>query len=175
MIRVATRKPRIYFQKAWNDMGSFFPSSFEVSGDWFWMSLDQYMEKTGFENFDMSGDKISKREKDNIASRVVKGEDISDIVKDPDSQITYPWLYQLNWWLDKSKQRLWEFNAPNKNLDGWIRQVAILGEPNLVKISWFEARIKFPVLKYICKYLNKCLYFKRKKEIKEWEEFRKNV
>lgn len=166
MIRVGIGKPSIRFIPAWNDMGSFFPSEYDVN-DWFIMSTSEYMEKTEYERFNMNG--MSKHEADLVAK----------MMGTPDSMefnpFDHPHSCEMQRLIKKAGGLLWPFNAYNKNLDGYIRQIAVMGEHRLTQWSWYDCYVKLPILNLMKDLLNKTLVHRRAKELAEWREFHGNV
>lgn len=50
---------------------------------------------------------------------------------------------------------IYQFNARFRNQNDYVRMVVIINNgPGLREISWFDAYIKYPVLKVICKIYN---------------------
>jgi len=165
MLKIGKGRPNIQFQPASNDMGHFFPSEYTMN-DWFYMSLDEYMNKTEFENFNMKDPPLTKFEIDDMMRRATGA----------DSDTNYPrivsfWETDLQRLIKKAGGLLWQYNVYNKELDGWLRYTSCLGEKSLKRWSWFDCYVKFPILDRWCRLLNKTLYFKRKKEWAEWDKF----
>ena len=172
MIRTGMGRPSVWLVPAHNDMSHFSPSEYEIN-DWFYMSLDDYMDKTDFERFDMNPD-LPKKSVDLLIDKVInKKEDIdySQSLFDP----AIRWHYQLQQHISKSKGMLWQYNVTNKTLDGWLRQCSAIGEKRLRPWSWLDCYVKLPILTFWCRMLNKTLYFKRKKEWAEWDKFLEGV
>lgn len=152
MVRVGIGKPKIWFYRTYNDMGHVYPAYFDCV-DWFWMDLNDFMAKTEFEAFNMKPN-LPKEEKNKLLEKVLfKREKIDHL--DALLSASYAWAYELQCLLDRSKSQIWEFNAVNKNLDGYIREVAFLGDKRLTKWSWFDAYIKFVIFNLTCRILNK--------------------
>jgi len=168
MIRVSmSGKPHIKFNKSSNDMSHFFPSEFSVSY-YFYMSMNDYMEKTEFENFDMKPN-LSKEEVKKMTTRALNKEDIK--IEEAIFSPGINYLYNMQRLIKKSGGQIWQFNVVNKDLDGWIRQTCVLGQKSIIRWTWIDVYIKLPILNFLCRIANKFLYFKRGKEIKEWDEF----
>ena len=66
MIKVGKGKPNIKFNKISYDMGYITPAHFSCN-DWFWMNLNDYMDKQEFEHFTMKD--ISYEERSEIIKR----------------------------------------------------------------------------------------------------------
>lgn len=150
MIRVG-HKPKIVFIEAHNDMGHFFPSEYAV-GDWFYMTDQMYVNMLSFCDLD-------------LMKEPVKGS-LDEIMGLKKTKIE--WAINLN----PSKSLLWQFNTPERNLKGFVRQVIVFGGPPFECISLFQAYIVFPIYRTVAKILNKILYFKRLKEWKTWHAWR---
>jgi len=166
MIRVGTGTIRILLNPASNDMSQFFPSEY-VIGDWFYMGLNDYMDKTEFERFNMNPD-LPQKEVQLLIDKSKKGEEISHLES--------RWHHEMARLIKKAGGHLlWEYNVPNKSLDGWLRQCSALGEKRLKPWPWLDCYIKLPILQFWCRMLNKTLYFKRKKEWAEWENFLNDI
>ena len=166
MIAVSTHPIKIYYSPAYNDMSHFHLSDFDVN-DWFYMDLNDYIAKLEFANFDMNPN-LPPEEVKNISEIVKSGKEVDFI--------TSPYYYRMNQLIkDAGGYQVWQFNAINKNLDGYVRQIVVLGGKGLHRVSWFDRKIKYSVYKYIVKILNKCLYFQHKKEQKEWDDFMDNM
>ncbi len=142
-------------------MSHFFPSEYEVT-DWFWMNETDYLEKLEFETFDMKP-MMSKSEAEDMTARM----QAPDFVASP-----FGWEGQLQHHIKNAGgTTIWQFNVVNKNVDGWIRQLACLGQGETLKRwSWFDAYVKWPVLNITRRLMNHTLYFRRKREWAEWEK-----
>ncbi len=168
MIRVGTGKLKMRFVESHNDMGHFFPSEYVVN-DWFWMGLDDYIEKSEFSNFDMT---MPKAEMDLILEEL--GADIAPTKFDPNPR-SHPRAYRMKQLLQKSKQLVWEFNVPNNKLDGYLRCVVVLGEPGLCTWSGFDCFVKLPILRKFCILANWTNRWRVIREWKEWHDFLETV
>ncbi len=163
MIRVGTNgKPKLTLNKAYNDMGSFSPSNYTVN-DYFYMSLEEYMEKLEFETFDISRVSIEKE-------KAESGELYSLLVT---HGLTAS--HQADRLISKAGGQIWQFNAVNKNLDGYIRSFVMLGEKQMVRWSWFDAYVKLPALKVVANVLNVLIKSRVKRELTNWQNFLEKI
>lgn len=162
MLRVGIGKPKLHYVQGHNDMSHYFPSCWETT-DYFFMSLTDYMEKREFDEFNMDPN-LSKAELDLIGKKLEGKEELT--------LLDSPWTYRMSKLIEKAHgQTVWEFNSPNKDLTDYIRNVVVLGEDQLRLWSWYDAKIKFPILRIVCYILNKLNSFKARKEWKEWEKY----
>lgn len=179
MIAVSHGKPKIIFRPASNDMAQFFPSRFIVmANNWGWMELNDYMAKKEFQEFDMEFKPDPTPEQvEEVLNYVQSGKEIEFYETFFNPALKH--VYLMKQQIKKSGGHLtWQYNLVNQNLDGWIRQVVSLGhnsEYSLRPISLFDRKVKLPILNIICNQLNKLLYFKRKKEIANWNEVLKKA
>lgn len=186
MLRVTTYpKTKINLIKSHNDMGHLTPTSFGVSTKcWFWMSLNDYMEKKEFEKFDFDSliKSLGKEQERELCEAIRCGKTSEFIDKINGNNIFSPFtsLGHLKRLLERSGgYLLWQFDAANPKFDGYVRSMVAMGSNDknttLRQLSLFEAKIQIPVYSFVCKVLNKCLYFYNKKEMTDWLSFKRRV
>jgi hypothetical protein len=125
MLKVTnSKKIEIKFIPAHNDMGHLYPSYFAVSGDnWFYMELHEYMDKREFERFPKPPKDSELTEEEKTWAKNYKGEKIEH-----EQALAYMLLgnklgkyaYDMTKLLEQAGGKLWQFNAVNKNLDGYV-------------------------------------------------------
>lgn len=184
MIRTASSKPKISFIPGSNDMSHYSPSTFSVT-NWWWMGLEDFMAKKEFADFNLTPH-LSKEEIEaairystlKINKKGLTEQEIKDkeYAQDMAEMLECPYSYRMKQLIKKSGGNLlWQYDATNKDLTGYIRQVTALGQKSMVRLSWFDCNIKLPILEVFCNLLNKTLYFKRKKEIADWDKVLDNI
>lgn len=161
MIRVANGKPKLFFVKAHNDMGHFTQSHYATS-DYFLMGLMEYMEKKEFDSFNMKPD-LSKDEIEKILEKIKNNEEIH--------WLESFWGHEMNRLIKKAGSQLWQFNAVNSSLSGYVRQVVCLGENQLTRWSFIDAHIKLPVFKFLASVMNRLRLNKVRTELNNWNDF----
>lgn len=169
MIRVNTSKVKIVFTPGWNDMGAYFPSEYEVRGEWVYMSMVDYVQKREFERFDMKP-KLSQDEMERLKTRLLN-KDFND-----SSFIHGPWEAELKRMIELAGgYTVWQYNVINQTADGYVRLCSALGEPRLRRIGTLERVIKLPVFKLVCRFLNYLHRSKQIKEVTEWKKWKETV
>jgi len=169
MIRVGHGKPRLIFIEAHNDMSHFTPSHYVVN-DYHYMTVPEYIDKKEFSSFNMKPN-LSKEEINNIVSRTVPSIKTSleeDIIN---SLMMHPWEAQIKRLINKSKGMLWQYDAVNMEMNGYVRNVVALGSNSLQRWSFHDAYIVYPALMSIANTLNKLRKYKTDKEWADWETF----
>lgn len=174
MIRVGIGKPRLTFVPGHNDMSHYFPSHWEVN-DYFYMSLDDYMQKRAFDKFDMNPKDLDPKDVQGMVEKVNSGKKIDHVEAMLNPAMAYAYRMQQMIDMNPNKSLLWAFNAINKNLDGWVRQVVVLGENRLARWTWHDAYVKLPYLKAKARMLNYLNRGKAKKEWDDWQKFLDNM
>ena len=171
MLKVGRSKPKLAFSPASNDMSHFFPSHYYVN-DYFIMELYDFIEKKSFDSFNMKPD-FSKEQIKEILERIQNPKTQFDDIA---CQITNPWEFQLRSLIKKSGgYQIWQFNAVNKNMTDYVRQIVVLGDSTLLQWNWIDVNIKFPVLRLVVNILNFFRIRKVRKEIATWDAFVKSV
>ena len=149
-------------------MSHYFPGHWEVT-DYFYMSLNDYMEKKAFENFDMNPEHLEKEDVLSMVERMKSGEKIR--IEECMANPAMAYAYRMQEMIKKAGGTLlWQFNAVDSKLEGYIRQVVCLGEKSLVRWSWYDAHVRLPLLRRKARLLN---YLRRHKAQKEWDDWQK--
>jgi hypothetical protein len=141
MIRIGS-KPRIVLEKAFHDMGHFFPSKFEVHGGSWLVSFDMYMKLLWF---------------------------TEELPKDDSFLMQHEIEHRIN--LNPSRSTLMQYNGLSLDMINFERHISVMGKRDFAVQGLLNSYILTPIMKKICKFLNLFLYFKNKAEWKEWNKF----
>lgn len=171
MIKVGFSKPKLQFHHASNDMSHFFPSQYSVT-DYFLMEAGDFIEKREFGSFNMEP-KLTEQELAEILDRVNRGPFTPE--EEMILQFTNPWEYQMRYWIKRSGGMIWQFNAIDKNLNGYCWQIVCMGKSKLYILTWFDAYVVYPILSKIASILNYLRIQKVKNEIKSWDNYLRNL
>jgi len=135
-----------------NDMGNFTPSCYSGGTNYHYITDSMYMKFLIFTN-------------PNLLKNNIEGSIFEIILGLKKEQLEYA----IN--LNPRKSQIWEYNGLlNLESDNYVRNVVILGERNF-KIITVKDIILGKIYKRISHLMNYTLYFKNKKEIKEWKNY----
>ena len=134
MIRVGRGKPSISFIPGHNDMSHYFPGEW-VTNDYFIMNIDEYMSKKEFDSFDMSPKHLSDEDM----------KEVVEYMKNRNTPLKFEecllsagkmYIYNMQRLINKAGgSTLWQFNAIDPQMKGWVRQCIGLGENVLTRWS----------------------------------------
>lgn len=172
MIKVSFSKPKLIFIPASNDMSHFSPSHYTTS-DYFLMELIEFMEKKEFGSFNMKP-RLTEEQMGEMLARAKNPEPLSQ-EQETVLWLTNPWEVEFRRLIKQSGSIMWQFNAVNKDMSGYVRQIVILGETKFYAWSWFDCYVKRPIFSVTVRLLNKLRFRKVKKEIQEWDNFLNNM
>ena len=180
VLRVSNGKTKLVKNGSSNDMSHFFPSHYSVMGSpWYWMSLEDYMAKKEFSEFNMSPTHLDTKEiqeyiKDHLENINVDRKPLEFVECLGNATKTH--FYHLQNMLKLSHGYLtWQYNAVNQNMDGWVRQIVCLGGAHdypdhaLRIVTPFELFVKLLILNFACNVLNRLHRNKAMKECRAWE------
>ena len=172
MIRMSSSKPKIVYQEGTNDMSHYSPSHFEALGDPYWITDDEFRGMWQFT--DPSLKKVSQKEFQEISNLKdpTDEEKIQELILGSSKARQIKWALELN----PNKSMVWEFNGMTLDFNAWVRHIIIFGErEDFILSSWFNAYVQFPVFKKIAHFLNILWYPKQLKEIKNWNNYLKEL
>ena len=154
------RKPKLYFAARSNDMGHFYPSSWEVQGYSAYVTDDMYTKL-----LDFTDPELMKPPSE------VEGS-IGKLIAEMNGN-GYQSRMERAMKLNPAGSMLWQFNGL-QSLSGrrdYIRCVAAFGSGDLTTLTFADVYVKFPLYSFLAKALNKTLYFRRKREYAQWDAF----
>jgi hypothetical protein len=155
MIRASNFKLKIYFSPCF-DEGHRVVSSAQFScPESYWLPLATYMTLYEYAIFDLSSLTESEKAYAKNSPKMAFPDRNKDVGEYLAFQLAYPNLLRMYELLQQTGGHMvFQFNAINKNFDGYIRAVVTMGGKDIIRWTWFDAYVKKPVYKTICAILN---------------------
>lgn len=145
MLKIAQEKPGFHYMDGYGF----------ICNRWFWMSVEDYLEKKEFTEFDVEAIDWTTAERE-IADQYVKQGKVPDLdLNDLLVRVVYPNIVRYTRLLKMASYgRVYQFPAISHDFEGHARVCITLGGKELRRWSWLEAYVKYPLTVVICRVLN---------------------